>query len=66
MVEGRNNMLAKFDMKICITPQERRRGGNKWSKGNVRREGKWEKGVTRNKHFREGTRSIVGGNNKGR
>ena len=65
MAEGRNNMLTKFDMKIYITPQESRRGGDKWGEGNVRREGKWEKGVTRNKHFQEGTRSIVGVKNKG-
>ena len=60
VAEGGNSMLTKFDMKIYITPQESRRGGNKWGEGNVRREGKWEKGDTRNKHFLKGTRSIVG------
>ena len=44
-------MLTKFNMKIYITPQESRRGGDKLGEENVRREGKWEKGVTRNKHF---------------
>ena len=50
-------MPTKFDMKIYLTPQESRGGGDKWGEGNDRREGKWKKGVTRNKHFWEGTRS---------
>ena len=57
-------MLTKFGMKIYLTLQESRRGGDKWGERNDRREGKWEKGVTRNKHFWEGTRSNEGIKNK--
>ena len=38
VAEGGNNMVAKFEMKMYITPQESRRGDNKWGEGNDRRE----------------------------
>ena len=49
-------MLTIFGMKIYLTLQESRGVSDKWGEGNGRRESKWEKGVTRNKHFWEGTR----------
>ena len=57
VAEGGNNMLTKFGMKIYLTLQESRGGGDKYGEGNDRREGKWEKGVTGNKHLWEGTKS---------
>ena len=50
-------MLTKFGMKIYLTLKESRGGGNKWGERDDRREGKWEKEVTRSKHFWEQTRS---------
>ena len=53
-------MFTGFGMKIYLMLQESRGGGGKWGEGNDVREGKWEKGVTRNKHFWEGTKSNEG------
>ena len=50
-------MLIKFGMKIYLTLQEISGEGEKWDKADDQREGKWGKGVTRSKHFWEGTRS---------
>ena len=50
-------MHTQFDMEIYHTPQESKGEGNKWDLGDERREGKWEEGVIRSKHFWGGTRS---------
>ena len=44
-------------MKIYLTLQESRGEGDKWGGGDDRREGKWEEGVVRSRHFWGGTRS---------
>ena len=50
-------MLTQFGMKIYLMLQESREEGDKWSEGDDRREGKWEEGVIRSKHFWGKTRS---------
>ena len=50
-------MLTQFGMKNYLTLQESRGERDKWGEGDDRREGKWEKGITRSKHFQEKTRS---------
>ena len=44
-------------MVIYLTLQESKGEGDKWDEEDYKREGKWGKGVTRSKHFWEGTRS---------
>ena len=49
-------MLTQIGIKISVMLEEWSTGGNKRGEGNDRREGKWKKGITRNKHFWEGRR----------
>ena len=44
-------------MKVYLALQKGRGEEDKWGEGDGRREGKWDKGVIRSKHFWGGTRS---------
>ena len=50
-------MLTQFGMKVYLVLQKGKGEGDKWGEEDDRREGKWEKGLIRSKHFGEGTRS---------
>ena len=45
-------MHTQFGMKIYLTLQESRGEEDKWGGREDRREGKWEEGGIRSKHFR--------------